>query len=403
LIKKLIPIAIADLENSFYCLDVNEDESRTIYRVNYENDTEEIIYEADSFKIIDVDISPESRKIVSVKVIDNGVIGIDFLNSKANNATIIKDESIKLISIISENLARDKAIVYQSSHTNAGQFLIKEKNQTRIISERFIGLKNRLKSQLIESSVTVAGLDIPYLLSLPKVKSNLGYPLIVMPHGGPIGVHDNHYFNSIVQYLVANDYAVLQVNFRGSSGYSRELKEAGKKQWGKLMLEDIYQATMSVLKRNDINANRVCSFGMSYGGYAALMLTINHPEIYKCAANWAGVTDINLYLNGSKLSENQQKWLEEYVGNSSIEYQELMDVSPVYKVNELKNPVFIAHGKQDEIVDIEHAYRMKLMLDKYNKTYKWFIDEKGEHSFGSLEQKQTFFMHLRDFLNQHLH
>ena len=397
--KKLIPIALSSAKNSFYCLDVNEDESRTIYRVNFDDNTEEVIYEANSFKIVDVDLSIKSREIVSVKVLNNGAIETVFLNNGISSSSA-SSQSIKLIAVVSESLTKEKSVIYQESHNDSGKFLFKEKNKTVTIAERFPALKNELQSQLIESAVNVEGLEIPYILSLPKTSFS---SLIVMPHGGPIGVYDHHYYNPIVQYLVANNYAVLQVNYRGSSGYSRELKEAGKKQWGNLMLEDIYQATNKVLKRQDINADSVCSFGMSYGGYAALMLTIKHPDIFKCAASWAGVTDVNLYLNGSRLHKKQRQWLKEYVGNSNTEYQELMDISPLYNINKLAAPVFIAHGNEDEVVDIEHAYRMKLMLDKYNKQYKWFIDEKGSHSFGSPEQRQRFFVELNGFLKDNLH
>jgi len=400
--KKLVPIALAEQSDSFYCLDLNEDEERTVYRVNYTSGKEEVVYEAESFKIVNIVLSPKTRKLTSVKILNDGAIETVFINDEQQNTSKNQSNKIELVSVVNQNIDLNTAIIYTESHNNAGQFFLKNKNGKRLIGERFPQLKNTLASQIIESHITVQGLDIPYILSLPKSNSSKPYPLIVMPHGGPIGVYDHHYYNAIVQYLVANKYAVLQVNFRGSSGYSRELKESGKKQWGKLMLEDIYQATKASVVRADINAERVCAFGMSYGGYASLMLTIEHPEIFKCAANWAGVTDINLYLNSPRLNKKQKQWTKEYVGNSYEDYQALQTQSPAYRVKELTTPVLIAHGYKDEIVDIEHAYRMKLMLDKYNKPYQWFIDEEGQHSFGSLEQRQTFFILLNDFLKQHI-
>jgi dipeptidyl aminopeptidase/acylaminoacyl peptidase len=404
LVKNLIPIEMADQLNSFYCLDSNEEETRTIYLVNYDTGNEEVVYEADSFKIVDLVLSPDTHKLISVKVIRNSVIENVFINDEQLQTAQQSSKSSILMSRVSESLTGDKTIVYMESHNNPGQFMLQSNQQSekQIIGERFPSLSNKLSSKLIESRVKVKGLEIPYLLSIPKNEVTK-HPLIVMPHGGPVGVYDNRYYNPIVQYLVANDFAVLQVNFRGSSGYSAELKSAGKSQWGKLMLEDIYQATLSVLAHPEIDEQRVCSFGMSYGGYAALMLTLKHPELYKCAANWAGVTDVNLYLQNPRLIKAQHKWIKEHVGISEMRSQELKDISPVYLANSLTTPVFIAHGKKDEIVDIEHAFRMKLMLDKFGKNYQWYVDDEGTHSFGKPVQQQNYFSQLTSFINKNIH
>lgn len=398
--KYLIPIAMAGQANSFYCLDLNEDEERTVYRVNYKTNEEEVIYEADSFKIVDLVLSPDTRELSAVKVIKNGTIESVFLHNEKSKTAQPKST---LISAVNENTAKNKAVVYVESHTNPGQFILKTSSQNKqvLVGERFPALMNKLSSTLVESSVEVEGLTIPYLLSIPDNKTQ-SHPLIVMPHGGPIGVYDNRYYNPISQFLVANGYAVLQVNFRGSSGYSAELKEAGKKQWGKLMLEDIYQATQAVIQRKDIDAERVCSFGMSYGGYAALMLTINHPQLYKCAADWAGITDVNLYINNPRLAKIQAQWVKEFVGDTEKEYQALKEISPVYLADLIQTPVFIAHGRKDYTVDVEHAYRFKLMLEKFNKDYQWYIDDEGTHSFGTLAQRQVYFEQLNAFMKQHL-
>ena len=398
--KYLVPIAMAEQANSFYCLDLNEDEERTVYRVNYETNEENVIYEADSFKIVDLVLSPDTRELSGVKVIKDGTIENVFLHNEQLKST---QQKSTLISVVNESTAKDKAIVYTESHTNSGQFMLKSSSQEQqvLIGERYPALTNKLSSKLIESSIQVEGLEIPYLISIPNNKTQ-SYPLIVMPHGGPIGVYDNRYYNPISQFLVANGYAVLQVNFRGSSGYSAELKEAGKKQWGKLMLEDIYQATKAVIQRNDIDGERVCSFGMSYGGYAALMLTINHPELYKCAADWAGITDVNLYLNNPRLAKVQEQWVKEFIGDTEKEYQALKDISPVYLAKSLKTPVFIGHGRKDYTVDVEHTYRFKLMLEKFDKDYQWYIDDEGTHSFGTLAQRQAYFEQLNTFMKQYL-
>jgi dipeptidyl aminopeptidase/acylaminoacyl peptidase len=139
-----------------------------------------------------------------------------------------------------------------------------------------------------------------------------------MPHGGPIGVFDHRYFDLDTLFLASKGFAVLRVNFRGSGGHSKALEDAGEQQWGNLMLVDIKAATDKVITRDDIDADHVCVFGMSYGGYAATMLAMQHPERYRCAISYAGVTDLNLYLNAPELNKRQDAWLRKQCAKSTI-------------------------------------------------------------------------------------
>lgn len=396
--KKLLPLEYSSHHDSFYSIDFNEEEKRTVYLVNYKTQEEKIVYEADSYKIIDIELSESQDMLTSVKVINNGAVETIFIGDKKES----DHEPDILATEINKDLSSQTRLIYRESHNNAGQFFMQKGNVTTVVGEKYPVLSGQMQSRLIESSIKVEGLEIPYLLSLPQTKK-VAHPLIVMPHGGPIGVYDNRYYDPIVQYLVTQGYAVLRVNFRGSSGYNKALKVAGRNQWADLMLEDIYQATLNAIARDDINGDKVCSFGMSYGGYAALMLTLKHPQLYKCAANWAGVMDLSLYVNNPRTTQAQKKWIKKNVGISDWPYSRLKANSPVYLVDKLVNPVLVAHGGKDKIVDAEHAFRMKLMLDKYKKNYHWYQDDEGTHSFGSAKQMDAFFAELTTFLTQYIH
>ena len=404
LAKKLVPIAMASKENVFYCLDINELHARSIYKVDFRTGQEELVYESSLYKIVDVELTENAEKISSIKAVNNGRIETIFVENseKSPDSLAFKNKHFEIE--ISKSLDESKAITYTESHTDPGSFFLKQQSKSKatLLGKKFPQLSEKLNSQLFESSLNVAGIEIPYLLSVPK-QNNKSVPLIVMPHGGPIGPYDNPYYNPIVQYFNSNGFAVLRVNFRGSGGYSHELKESGKKQWGKLMLEDIHQATLHVIQRNDLQQQHVCIFGMSYGGYAAMMLGIKYPNTYKCAASWAGVSDINLYLNGSKQTEKQKIWVKEHIGDSALEYSSFMDESPVFNVKSMKTPLLLAHGKEDSVVDIEHAYRMKAMLDKHKKPYQWYLDDEASHSFGELKNRKAFFDYLLDFIQKHIH
>ena len=400
-IKRLIPIALTNEKNSFYCIDVNEVEPRNIYKVNFDSNEQELVYQSDSYRIVDIELSANADRISSVKLINDGQIETVYIGNEQNSNKQQNSQHFESEISLSQN--KNIAVVYKESHVNPGAFYLTDKtsSNTSLLGYKYPQLGVSLSSKLIQSSIDVSDLAIPYLLSLPQ-NSEYNLPLIVMPHGGPIGPYDNQYYDPIVQYFNANGYAVLRVNFRGSGGYSEALKEAGKKQWGKLMLEDIYQASKKVIARKEINDQRVCIFGMSYGGYAATMLATKYPETYKCGASWAGVTDINLYLNGNSLSNKQLKWSRKYIGDSEKEFMVFKKESPVYNVQELKVPLFIAHGIKDTVVDIEHAYRMKHMLDKYQKSYQWYIDDSSPHGFSDMEKQQLYFKKLKDFIQKNI-
>ena len=401
--KRLMPIAPADDENSFYCLDVNQENERSVYKVNYKTNTEKLVYETTSYKIIDL-ILNKKNNLIGALVLQEGAIRYEYFDDQSLGSEEIlgKSRVYALISPVSQSL-EGKSIIYFESHNNPGEYYLSdEKNEnTLYIGSHYPQLRGQLNSKQLKDSVIVEGLKIPFLLTLPGTTANKS-PLIVMPHGGPLKVFDHVYFDTVTQYLASQGYAVLRVNFRGSGGHDKALEEAGKKQWGRLMLEDIRVATGKVLAHEEIKDDRACIFGMSYGGYAATMLVIQQPDMFKCAANVAGVSDINLMINNAADSEEELEWLRENVGDPELEHQDLQAISPAYLTHRLQRPLFIHHGEKDNVVDIEHAYRLKIMLEKNGKEFIWSVDPEGEHSYGSPEEASELFNRLTAFFNKYI-
>lgn len=401
LLNRILPVAMADEADTFYSLDYAEEERVSVFKTNYTKDNDELIFEANSFKIIDLIISPHDNRFIGARVIKNGKFQNVFLETEDNtskNKTLSSDMEV----VIGTSEDKQKILSYKEGHSQPGRYFVLDSNTGK---EQYIGspyphLINKVESDLIEKTLLVSGLEIPYLLSIPKSDTKKVWPLIVMPHGGPIGIFDNHNFDLNTQFFVANGYAVLRTNFRGSGGYSAELKDAGNKQWGKLMLTDILKTTQEVSSRSDINTNKICAVGMSYGGYAVMMLTIQYPEVFQCAVNIAGISDINLYLNAPDRSSRQKKWLIEHVGDAEKEYELLRDISPTFLVEQLEKPVLIMHGAKDSVVDIEHAYRLKYVLEKYQKTFSWYIFPEGEHSIGDSEDANIMFSKALGFIQK---
>lgn len=395
--KHLIPIAISENPDEFYCLDLNEEQEKTVYKVNFNENKVEEVYKSPDYQIINIILSETTNNMIGVKVIKNGGIENIYINKS-------KDKSKPYFSsLIDSNLKGDTHIQYVEHHNNPGAFYFYRKDKkTTFIGSTNNKLHKRLKTHLIEGKITHQGLEIPYLLSLPN-RNNQKHPLLVMPHGGPYDVYDDRYYDPTTQFFTANGFAVLRVNFRGSGGYTTEFLEAGKKQFGHLLLEDIYQTTFHILSRPDINNAKVCALGFSYGGYASTMLLINHPEMFNCAANISGISDVNLFL--SKLYRNDMsiKWSQEYIGNIETEFDDLQAISPAYHTQKITKPYFIAHGTEDNIVDIEHAYRLKHALDKNQIKYDWLELEGENHHFQNTEKRIILFDKLLEFLKKNNH
>ncbi len=401
--KRLIPIALAKEKNTFYCLDYNEQEVRSVYKVNFDDDSESLIYESSEYEIVRLITSEHSGEVVGVKVMKNG----ELINHYTNTFSAGEDRPQRmgaLYSIISESADGRVSVAYAESYNRPGRFILQKKSRQSktIIGKVFPKIPAELKTKQLEGQVLVDGIEIPYLLNIPSASKAGKFPLIVHPHGGPIGPFNSKYFDSTIQYLNAEGFAVLRVNFRGSGGHSIELKKAGSKQWGHSMLEDIRQSTKAVVKRNDIDREKVCIFGMSYGGYAATMLSITDPNLFQCGVSIAGVSDVNLYLNSPYLSDEQADWVREHVGDSETEYDSIKSISPVYQIEKLTRPILIMHGAKDRVVDVEHLYRLKLMLEKHGKKFEWKVFDNLAHSLGSPEQSQQVFEQSIGFIREQL-
>lgn len=398
---RLIPVAAADGVDRYYCLDINARTTTSVYLMDYAADEHTVIFTSSDGEIADFITSEGDGELVGVSVVQSGRLRHIYFDAD-RPAEDSADDASTLEITIGHSRDGQKRLKYTERHDQAGQFsLATGAGASRSLGGHMTHLEGRLNSELVTGNVTVEGLDIEYLLSLPRAGSPS--PLVVMPHGGPADVYDTPYFDPTTQYLTANGYAVLRVSFRGSGGHSSALVEAGKRQFGALMLTDIHAATREVMARPDIDATRVAVFGASYGGYAATMLAIQHPDIYRCAVTLAGVMDINLWLNRTDLTERQRRWAHEYIGDPAVEYDQLKAISPISLVQGLAVPILVMHGDMDEVVDIEHAYRLRRLLTKFEKDHQWHVFADGQHNFTSVQETIEMHDKVLAFLSAHLH
>lgn len=393
-----LPLVQTEDKHSYYCYDSHAYRNNAVYLCNFSSNEQTLLYQSGSYEITELIVSDDTRELIGVKVLQDGRLHNQYFNESSASSNV----SGKVRVSVGKSQDQKVELYYQESFTQPGRFFIASQNmdQDRLVGSQYPHLDQALKGTQEVGRIEVEGLNIPFVLSLPSSKGT--HPLLLVPHGGPIGIFDHEFFNSMTQYFVANGYAVLRVNYRGSGGFGEEFEEAGKGEWGGLMLEDLSQVTSSITQRSDIDASRVCSVGMSYGGYASLMMAIQHPSIFNCVVSIAGVTDIPLFLNSPNPTQRQDIWLREYVGDGVDEYEVLRDISPLYKADELERPVYLIHGQEDEIVDVEHLHRMRLMLEKYGKTYEWYVYPEMKHAIEDVALKRELYASVLNFVSSNI-
>jgi dipeptidyl aminopeptidase/acylaminoacyl peptidase len=210
------------------------------------------------------------------------------------------------------------------------------------------------------------------------------HPLVVMPHGGP-EMRDSYAYDPYVQFLASRGYAVFQPNFRGSEGSGRTFVEAGHRQWGRRMQDDVTDGVRHLIDTGAVARDRVCIVGMSYGGYAALAGATLTPDLYKCVIAVAGVSDLLEILETERRDEGRRSttyayWLR-LIGDPVADAAELRAVSPRLLADRVQAPVLLMHGTADGIVPINQSEMMRDALQRAGKPVEFIQFEREGHSW----------------------
>lgn len=241
------------------------------------------------------------------------------------------------------------------------------------------------------------GMDLFGFVTLPTSVSKP--PLLVIPHGGPHGVADTFLFDAEAQFFASQGFAVLQVNFRGSGGYGTPLLAAGAGEWADGMIDDIQLATRWALQQNMADPDRVCIYGGSYGAFAALSSVIQAPELYQCAAGYAGVYDLSImYESDVPFIPAGKAYLKQVIGTDKAR---LRSQSPVYHADDIQVPVFIAHGGEDKRAPLAHATALLAAMDKAGVDYEFMIEPDEGHGFFDTSHRLDYYNRLLGFLKKH--
>lgn len=248
------------------------------------------------------------------------------------------------------------------------------------------------------------GKTIESYLTLPRGPGPGRWPLVVLSHGGPVGVRDVRGFDREVQFIASLGIAVLQVNFRGSDGFGTSFRDAGMRAHGTSIEDDIDTVLAEVVRDPRIDASRMCAIGSSYGGYSALISAIRWPERYRCVVSISGLSDMPLFFSASDSGNTRlgRDALTRFVGDPVKDAEAMRRNSPVYRYAELKSALMLVHGDDDLRVDYEHTRRMVRMLNIAGRRPTLITVEDGDHGFNLLDDVERVWNGVAGFLQRHL-
>ncbi|MEO9384178.1 S9 family peptidase [Chromobacterium phragmitis] len=247
------------------------------------------------------------------------------------------------------------------------------------------------------------GLTIHGYLTLPKGKEAAkGLPVIVNPHGGP-WARDSWGFNPEAQFFASRGWAVLQMNFRGSTGYGRQFWEASFKEWGGKMQDDVTDGVSWLVKEGVADPKRVCIYGGSYGGYATLAGIVKTPELYRCAVDYVGVS--NLFTFMTTIPPYWKPMLDsmyEMVGHPDKDKALLRERSPVFHVDRIQAPLLVLQGAKDPRVNINESNQIVDALKKRGVEVEYLVKENEGHGFHNEENRFDSYAAMERFFKKHL-
>ena len=304
---------------------------------------------------------------------------------------------------------RNKVIVFAEFDGLAGDFLSFSNNKVSHVATLWKNISWEDFNNVIEFKFKARdGLTIPTLLTIPNsaVNSKEKMSAILMPHGGPES-YDRKTFHWMAQYFANRGHLVIQPQFRGSSGFGAEHTLKGRGEWGKKMQDDLTDAVNKLVDMGEVDPNKVCIVGSSYGGYAALAGATFTPDLYKCAVSINGVSDIADMLESAEDNFGEESHVLSYwqdvIGKNDINSKLLDEISPIKHIDKINIPILLIHGTDDKVVSVEQSENMYDELKSINKKVEYVPIRMASHHLKKANERIKVLTAIDKFVNKHIH
>ena len=361
-----------------------------------------------SDKQVDVDdglvFAPDTRRLLGIRMQTEPPKTLWFDQRMGSLQAGVDKAYPGLVNVIHPSNAGAAMLIHSYSSTHPGQYSLyhpdKKKLQDLLAARPWIDAK-KMAPQLVYDYVARDGLPIMAYLTLPNGREARALPLIVNVHGGPWG-RDHWGYNSEVQFLAGLGYAVLQPQFRGSTGFGDVHFKKSFAQWGLSMQDDVTDGVNSLVKQGVVDPKRVCIMGASYGGYATMMGLVKDPDLYRCGVNLLGVTNLFYISSSGAWGDKAAIYeLDKTLGDPDKLRDQFNATSPSKHAQKIKAPVFMAYGEKDYRVPLVHGEEMRDGLRKNGKLFEYMELEKEEHGVAKEETRYRVFTSIEKFLQKY--
>lgn len=395
-----------DNKNLYVTSNIGRDKA-AIYEYNLaENKFGNLIYEHAEVDVAGL-LASKKRKIITGVAYTTDKRKYHFFDEQRKNMQSDLEQKLPGYEVLITNMTQDetKALVVQYSDKSRGAYYFY--NITTKELNKLVDISPWLKEEDMADMKPITytsrdGLVIHGYLTLPRGVEPKNLPVVINPHGGP-WYRDNWGFNPEVQFLANRGYAVLQMNFRGSTGYGRQFWAASFKKWGKEMQDDITDGVQWLIKEGIADPKRVGIYGGSYGGYAVLAGLAFTPDVYACGVDYVGVSNIFTLL--SSIPPYWQPILQmlyEMIGDPEKDADLLRAASPVFHADKIKSPLLIAQGANDPRVTKSESDQMVSALKARGIDVPYLVKDNEGHGFANEENRFDFYRAMEQFLSKHL-
>ncbi|MCW8091077.1 alpha/beta hydrolase family protein [Alteromonas sp. ASW11-130] len=330
----------------------------------------------------------------------------DQSNTANLHKMLVSAFSNQTVNITSRSKDGKTLLIKVSSDINPGEFYLFDRDT---MGANFIWANRswidpeKMANKIPFTLDTSDNVSINGFITLPKdYDHKVKLPLVVLPHGGPHGPFEKWDFDTETQLLASRGFAVLQTNFRGSGGHGNRFEEMGFRQWGGKMIEDIIESIRWSVTTHNIDESKICSYGASYGGYAAIMLAVKAPDLIKCAIGYVGVYDLNYMFTHSDIPGNWggEAYLQKALGNNT---EQLNAYSPVHHADSIKAKVMLIHGAKDIRVSEENAKALEKKLIEAGNPPVYLRYKNSGHGVYDEKSRVEMYQGIVDFLKRNLH
>ena len=368
------------------------------------------LYAHEKYDINSIMYSKKRKKLLSVSVIGHACPERHYFDEEAETfyGNLKKRFPGYRVSLADCDRDETRFLLYVGSDRTRGAYYYYEPAANRL--EKVAELAPWLSEDELVAMHPVTyrsrdGLTIEAYLSLPKgydLETAKNLPVVINPHGGP-WARDIWCFSSEVQFLCNRGYAVFQMNFRTSTGYGRKFLEAGFKQWGRAIQNDITDGANWLISQGIANPHRIAIYGGSFGGYAALAGVTFTPDLYACAVDYVGVSNLFTFMQTiPPYWKPMLEMLYEQVGHPEHDKEMLEACSPVFHADNIKAPLFIAQGANDPRVNKAESDQMVAALRQRGVEVEYMVKDNEGHGFSNQENRFDFYRHMEDFLKKHI-